>query len=66
MNARQNAALIKAHSAISDALVSLESFTQDVAATDIEIAMGALGEIDGRTVTQEIVDEIFSKFCVGK
>jgi len=28
--------------------------------------MSALAEIDGREVTEDIVSEIFSHFCVGK
>ena len=33
---------------------------------DLTDAMAALGEVDGRTVNEEIVDEIFHHFCVGK
>ena len=40
--------------------------TQDLAALDLEIAMERLGEIDGRSVREDIVSEIFSRFCVGK
>jgi tRNA U34 5-carboxymethylaminomethyl modifying GTPase MnmE/TrmE len=32
----------------------------------VERAMEALGEIDGRSVSEELVGEIFSHFCVGK
>jgi len=28
--------------------------------------MAALGEVDGREIGEEIVAEIFSRFCVGK
>ncbi|HPE94668.1 MAG TPA: tRNA uridine-5-carboxymethylaminomethyl(34) synthesis GTPase MnmE [Bacillota bacterium] len=66
LSARQNAALIRARDAINDALVTLDSFTQDIAVSDIESALGALGEIDSRSVSEDIVNEIFSKFCVGK
>lgn len=33
---------------------------------DIENAISALGEITGQTVSEEIVDRIFHRFCVGK
>jgi tRNA U34 5-carboxymethylaminomethyl modifying GTPase MnmE/TrmE len=33
---------------------------------DIEAALSALGELDGRAVTEEVVNGIFSHFCVGK
>ena len=65
-NARQFYALSKAHDAVKDALSSLEGFTQDIAGMDIERAIEALDEADGRRVTEEIVNEIFSHFCVGK
>jgi len=37
-----------------------------VAGGDIERAIAALSEADGRSVTEEIVNSIFSHFCVGK
>lgn len=65
-NARQFAALSKAESAVCDAIASLADFTEDVAGMDIERALGYLGEADGRQVSEDIVNEIFSHFCVGK
>lgn len=66
-NARQNAALSAACGHIRSAECALESgFTQDVAGLDLEMALGKLGELDGRAVTGEITDCIFSRFCVGK
>lgn len=66
VSARQSAALDKAVSCVNNALAALKSFTQDIAGVDIENALAALGEIDGRAVTEEIVDGIFAHFCVGK
>ena len=66
VNARQCAAVAKAASAVSDAIGALDSFTQDIAGMDIENALGALAEADGRAVSEDIVNEIFSHFCVGK
>lgn len=66
-NARQNAALSAACEHIRSAECALASgFTQDVAGLDLELALGKLGELDGRAVTGEITDCIFSRFCVGK
>ncbi len=65
-NARQNAAIVNAAAALADAAAALDGFTQDIAGMDIERAMGYLGEADGRTVGEDIVNEIFSHFCVGK
>ena len=64
--ARQFAALSKVKTHLTDALRSLDGFTQDLAGLDMEQALGALYEADGREVSEEIVSEIFSHFCVGK
>ena len=66
LNARQYAAIECARGAVEDAINALSGFTQDVAGMDIERALEALYEADGRKVGEEIVAEIFSHFCVGK
>ncbi len=38
----------------------------DLIGVHLKAAWDKLGEISGRTATEEIIDEIFSKFCVGK
>ena len=38
----------------------------DIASIDINIAIHALGEITGETVSDDIVTAIFHSFCVGK
>jgi tRNA modification GTPase len=38
----------------------------DMLASDIREALSCLGEITGETVTEEVLDRIFSNFCVGK
>ncbi|MBE6532200.1 MAG: tRNA uridine-5-carboxymethylaminomethyl(34) synthesis GTPase MnmE [Ruminococcaceae bacterium] len=66
-SARQNAALSRADEFITAAIESIEAgFSQDAASSDIERALGAVAELDGRAVSEEIVADIFSKFCVGK
>ena len=66
-NARQHAAVLSAREAVSRALKMLrEGYPIDLCCTDAEDAMRALGEVDGRTVSEDIVGEIFSHFCVGK
>jgi len=66
-NARQNAALVRALEHISSAISSLgDGLFQDAAASDIERALGAISELDGGSVTDEVLSDIFSKFCVGK
>ena len=38
----------------------------DRLATELQDALAALGEITGQTATEEILERIFSRFCVGK
>ncbi|MBE5756565.1 MAG: tRNA uridine-5-carboxymethylaminomethyl(34) synthesis GTPase MnmE [Clostridiales bacterium] len=51
---------------IENALNNLYDLPLDLIAIDIKEAWDLLGEISGRTVKEEIINEIFSKFCVGK
>jgi tRNA modification GTPase len=39
---------------------------EDLVAIDIENAVSALGEITGQTLREELLDTIFSQFCIGK
>ena len=67
INARQDASLSVAEKHIKLALDALEmGLSPDIAGVDLELAMSALSEIDGREVDEAIVSEIFSHFCVGK
>ena len=40
--------------------------TLDAVSVSMEEALDALGELTGRTAREEIVQQIFSRFCVGK
>lgn len=66
-NARQNASVTRALEYVRSAAAELENgFTSDTAGLDLESALSELSELDGRKVTEEIVDGIFHRFCVGK
>lgn len=65
--ARQYSAVELAISSLDASLCDLDAQAPlDLCCIGIETAMSALGEIDGRELGEEIVSEIFSKFCVGK
>lgn len=66
-NARHAALVERAARALDLAAGALDSgMTADVVLTDVEDALEALGEITGTQVSQDILERIFSRFCVGK
>ena len=66
-SARQHAALCRALGFIDSAIEAYRlGIPADAASSDIELCLGEIGQIDGRTVSDEVVGDIFSRFCVGK
>ena len=66
-NARQADAVSRALSAVTEAHSALQSgMTPDAVLTDCEAALEALGELNGKHIRDDLVDTIFSRFCVGK
>ena len=66
-NARQYAALLRCKEALESTLAAFQDgLSEDICCSGIEEAMSALAGVDGREVGEQIVGEIFSKFCVGK
>lgn len=66
-NPRQAEAINRACAALGRATEGLAAgFTPDAVLTDVEEAMGAIGEVTGRTVREDITNRIFERFCVGK
>ena len=65
--ARQYASLFRARELVQSTLGALQGGTPaDVACSDLELALGALSELDGRAVSEDVVAHIFAHFCVGK
>ncbi len=65
-NVRQLTALKKCADIIDGAISLIDGGMKDMALMELEKAANTVGEIDSRTVAEKIVNEIFSKFCVGK
>ncbi|MBE6997640.1 MAG: tRNA uridine-5-carboxymethylaminomethyl(34) synthesis GTPase MnmE [Ruminococcaceae bacterium] len=66
-NARQADAVARARQSVRAALDALEcGMPPDAVLTESEAAMAALGELSGRTVREDVTEQIFSRFCVGK
>ncbi len=66
-NARHHDALTKTLSALDDVARGLATdITGDFLASDIRRALHHLGEITGEVTTDDLLGNIFSKFCIGK
>lgn len=59
-------ALTRAKEKLTSAKLAIGLVPLDMLAIDIKDGWDALGEISGKTATEEIINDIFSKFCVGK
>ena len=59
--------LIQTKNALGDVLHGLDhKVTGDFLAMDIRQSLHYLGEITGEVTTEDLLDNIFSKFCIGK
>ncbi|HUZ02982.1 MAG TPA: tRNA uridine-5-carboxymethylaminomethyl(34) synthesis GTPase MnmE [Thermomicrobiaceae bacterium] len=64
---RQQDALRRAYDAVGAALDAIGAgIPLDLTAVDVRDALFALGEITGEQVSETLLDEIFSRFCIGK
>ena len=66
-NARHKAALIDAYASLKKVKESIENqMPEDFFTIDLMDAYESLGSITGETIGEDLVNEIFSKFCMGK
>lgn len=66
-NIRHYEALQRADDALSAVLIGMEShLTHDLIAADLRHALNYLGEIAGSISSEDLLNTIFSKFCIGK
>ena len=67
INSRHQDALNRARAATRQAADALRTgMTLELIAFDLRIAANAVGEIVGKTTTEDLLDAIFSTFCIGK
>ncbi len=67
INSRHQEALTRARAATQRTIDALRlGETLELAAMDLRIAVNAVGEIVGKTSTDDLLDSIFSQFCLGK
>lgn len=67
VNQRQEAALTQARNALHQVQQTIENqLPLDFWTIDLRSAIAALGSITGDDVTESMLDEIFSRFCIGK
>ncbi len=65
-NIRHLEALQKTEESLARVLNGIDSVTSDFLSMDIKQALHYLGEITGVVTTDDLLDNIFSKFCIGK
>ncbi len=67
INSRHQDALNRARAATQRTMDVLRAGeTLELAAGELRIAVNAVGEIVGKTTTEDLLDSIFSQFCIGK
>ncbi|MEA1933035.1 MAG: tRNA uridine-5-carboxymethylaminomethyl(34) synthesis GTPase MnmE [Thermodesulfobacteriota bacterium] len=66
-NVRHAASLKKAYESSKKVLDGLEiDLPPDLLAIELQAALDYLGDIVGQTTTEDVLDKIFSEFCIGK
>jgi tRNA modification GTPase len=66
INARHCALLEASREQVDAALAVLDEDASELVAVSLRAALDALGRVTGRTLQPDILENIFSKFCIGK
>ena len=67
INSRHQEALGRGKEALLRTLGALRaSASLELVALELRTAVNAVGEIVGKTATEDLLDSIFSQFCIGK
>jgi len=66
-NSRQQVCLTRAKTSMEQALMAAEIHElQDLISIDVKSAILALDELTGELITDELLDNVFEHFCIGK
>ena len=67
INQRQKACLIRVVQSLANVQIAIsDQLPLDFWTIDLRDAISAIGEITGEEVTESVLDQIFSRFCIGK
>jgi len=67
INARQKKILLNVKMLLENAIKAMSlKMSEEFPSSDLKIAYDMMGEIIGETTNEEIINGIFSKFCIGK
>jgi tRNA modification GTPase len=66
VNLRQQQALERCLEQVRRLLAGATALELDCLAVDLREALDALGEVSGKSLTEDIIDRIFRDFCIGK
>ena len=67
INARHQDALRRARAGLANSITGMQTdATLEIIAMDLRIGTNAIGEVVGQTATEDLLDQIFGQFCIGK
>jgi tRNA modification GTPase len=67
INSRHQDALRRAREATENTIRAFkDGQTLEIAAMELRLGVNAIGEVVGKTTTEDLLDSIFSQFCIGK
>ncbi|BBC25061.1 tRNA uridine-5-carboxymethylaminomethyl(34) synthesis GTPase MnmE [Pseudanabaena sp. ABRG5-3] len=67
INQRQKACLLRVVQSLENVKIAItDQLPLDFWTIDLRAAISAIGEITGEEVTESVLDQIFSRFCIGK
>lgn len=66
-NARHREVLINAKKHMESVIEAIEKgYSEDLITIDVNGALNEIGKITGETATEDVINQIFERFCVGK